>query len=135
MDREDVWRGIDQQRRELVDLLEDLSAQEWRQPSLCRGWTVRQVILLTGRDAALSDLSGPGAAALSRALLIHPLRRPRKNDQWYSALFNFPASTATMARKPRNQRSELPAIARGPGLMRSSNRAAMVLAGQTWRAL
>jgi uncharacterized protein (TIGR03083 family) len=43
MDREGVWRGIDQVRRDLVDVLEDLSAQEWQQPSLCQGWTVRQV--------------------------------------------------------------------------------------------
>jgi uncharacterized protein (TIGR03083 family) len=43
MDREDVWKGIDQQRRDLVDLLEDLSAEEWQHPSLCYGWTVRQV--------------------------------------------------------------------------------------------
>jgi uncharacterized protein (TIGR03083 family) len=40
---DDVWRGVDDQRRRLVDLLEDLSEQEWQHPSLCRGWTVRQV--------------------------------------------------------------------------------------------
>jgi uncharacterized protein (TIGR03083 family) len=43
MDRDDVWRAIDDQRRRLVELLEDLSDEEWREPSLCRGWTVRDV--------------------------------------------------------------------------------------------
>ena len=43
MTPEDVWKAIDDQRRRLVELLEDLSEQEWRQPSLCQGWTVRQV--------------------------------------------------------------------------------------------
>jgi uncharacterized protein (TIGR03083 family) len=43
MDREDVWRAIDDQRRQLVDLLEDLSDEEWDHPSLCERWTVRQV--------------------------------------------------------------------------------------------
>jgi uncharacterized protein (TIGR03083 family) len=43
MNRDDVWRAIDDQRRRLVDLLEDLSDQEWEHPSLCQGWTVRQV--------------------------------------------------------------------------------------------
>jgi uncharacterized protein (TIGR03083 family) len=43
MTPEDVWTAIDDQRRRLVELLEDLSEQEWRQPSLCDGWTVRQV--------------------------------------------------------------------------------------------
>jgi uncharacterized protein (TIGR03083 family) len=43
MERSDVWTAIDDQRRALVRLLEDLSEEEWRRPSLCEGWTVRQV--------------------------------------------------------------------------------------------
>jgi len=43
MNPDDVWRGIDDQRGRLVDLLEDLSGQEWQHPSLCEGWSVRQV--------------------------------------------------------------------------------------------
>lgn len=43
MNRDDVWQGIDDQRRRLVDLLEDLSDQGWQHPSLCEGWTVREV--------------------------------------------------------------------------------------------
>jgi len=41
--RNDVWRAIDEQRRGLVALLEDLSGEEWDRPSLCEGWTVREV--------------------------------------------------------------------------------------------
>ena len=43
MDRDDVWTAIDDQRRLLAGMLADLSEQEWDHPSLCRGWTVRQV--------------------------------------------------------------------------------------------
>ncbi|MFC5995126.1 maleylpyruvate isomerase family mycothiol-dependent enzyme [Pseudonocardia hispaniensis] len=43
MERGDVWTAIDEQRRALVRLLEDLSQDEWRRPSLCDGWTVRDV--------------------------------------------------------------------------------------------
>lgn len=43
METSEVWTAIDDQRRALVGLLEDLSEEEWRQPSLCEGWTVRQV--------------------------------------------------------------------------------------------
>src|SRR5205085_1662078 len=127
VEHSEVWAAIDDQRRALVQLLEGLSEQEWRQPSLCEGWTVRQVaahlalqnttwpamprvvldlirhggmngaihamacrhaerpgeapwaagkghqicgpigallLLLTGRRAALPQLSGPGAASL-----------------------------------------------------------------------
>jgi uncharacterized protein (TIGR03083 family) len=43
MERSDAWTAIDGQRRALVHLLEDLPEQEWHWPSLCHGWTVRQV--------------------------------------------------------------------------------------------
>ncbi len=43
MDRTEAWTAIDTHRQDLVQLLESLSAEEWRQPSLCAGWTVRQV--------------------------------------------------------------------------------------------
>jgi len=43
VDRDDVWKAIDDQRRRLIELLQDLSDKEWREPSLCRGWTVRDV--------------------------------------------------------------------------------------------
>jgi uncharacterized protein (TIGR03083 family) len=43
MNTEDVWLAIDDQRQRLVALLEGLSEEEWQQPSLCQGWTVRDV--------------------------------------------------------------------------------------------
>ena len=44
MSRERIWQAIDDQRTSLADLLEDLSEQEWRHPSLCGGWTVQDVL-------------------------------------------------------------------------------------------
>jgi uncharacterized protein (TIGR03083 family) len=55
VDRNDVWKAIDDQRRCLAELLEDLSEQEWRHPSLCRGWTVRQV----AAHVALQNITWP----------------------------------------------------------------------------
>jgi uncharacterized protein (TIGR03083 family) len=43
LDRDEVWQVIDAQRLSLANLLEDLSQDEWLQPSLCAGWTVRDV--------------------------------------------------------------------------------------------
>ena len=43
MDRDQIWQTIDAQRRNVADLLEDLSENQWRWPSLCAGWTVRDV--------------------------------------------------------------------------------------------
>lgn len=42
--RLDVWPMIDAQRSSLADLLDDLSEAEWRHPSLCAAWTVRDVV-------------------------------------------------------------------------------------------
>lgn len=43
MNRDQIWQAIDAQRTSLTDLLEHLSDDEWLQPSLCAGWTVRDV--------------------------------------------------------------------------------------------
>jgi uncharacterized protein (TIGR03083 family) len=45
MDDQTVWRHIGTQRRELADLIEGLGTDRrvWATPSLCEGWTVRDV--------------------------------------------------------------------------------------------
>ena len=43
MDSEAVWRHIDEQRAMLADLFEGIDAGLWATPSLCAGWTVRDV--------------------------------------------------------------------------------------------
>jgi hypothetical protein len=82
MDAEATWRHIDQQRADLADFLEALTTDQWDTPSLCAGWTVRDVgvhltqsaassgdrvsgamsdilLALAGRNAGLDGLSGP----------------------------------------------------------------------------
>jgi uncharacterized protein (TIGR03083 family) len=43
LSRERIWEAIDAQRLRVADLLDQLTDEEWRQPSLCDGWTVRDV--------------------------------------------------------------------------------------------
>jgi uncharacterized protein (TIGR03083 family) len=43
LDRDQTWQAIDTQRLRLAALLDDLSEHDWEQPSLCDGWTVRDV--------------------------------------------------------------------------------------------
>lgn len=43
MHEDDIWQVIDDQRLSIADLLEQLTDDEWRQLSLCDGWTVRDV--------------------------------------------------------------------------------------------
>ncbi len=57
MNDDDVWRAIDAQRIALAEILDDLSEQEWRHPSLCEGWTVRDVAAhLTMQQIGFGDL-------------------------------------------------------------------------------
>lgn len=57
LDRDQVWQAIDAQRTDLTVLLEDLSDDEWQQPSLCPGWTVRDVAAhLTMQQLGLVDV-------------------------------------------------------------------------------
>lgn len=43
MDSDTIWSHIDTERVALAELLDSLTAEQWRTPSLCAGWTVRDV--------------------------------------------------------------------------------------------
>jgi uncharacterized protein (TIGR03083 family) len=67
MNRDELWRAIDTQRLRVAALLDALDDDEWLRPSLCDGWTVRDV----AAHLTLQQL-GPGhapmiVAALARA--------------------------------------------------------------------
>jgi uncharacterized protein (TIGR03083 family) len=68
MDRDAAWRVIHQERARLADLLADLTADEWEQPSLCAGWSVRHV--------AAHVISSPQATPWS---LVSAMTRARGN--------------------------------------------------------
>lgn len=43
MDRDTIWRHVHAERAALADTLRSLTPQQWETPSLCAGWTVRDV--------------------------------------------------------------------------------------------
>lgn len=43
MDSDTVWRHIDEQRAALADMFQGIDRARWSTPSLCEGWTVRDV--------------------------------------------------------------------------------------------
>lgn len=65
MDANDTWVRVDRARREFVDLLDTLTAEQWDTPSLCTGWRVREV-------AAHTTMLLMGNAALLGMALRHP---------------------------------------------------------------
>lgn len=62
---DELWAMIDAQRERTAALLEQLTDEEWRRPSLCAGWTVRDV-------AAHLTLQQLGAGDVARFLIRHP---------------------------------------------------------------
>ncbi|BCY11593.1 maleylpyruvate isomerase family mycothiol-dependent enzyme [Actinoplanes sp. L3-i22] len=66
MDDTEVWSAVDRRRRAILEFLSGLSPDEWDTPSLCAGWTVRDVAahltmpLLTVPQLALLALRYPG---------------------------------------------------------------------------
>ncbi|WP_068270802.1 maleylpyruvate isomerase family mycothiol-dependent enzyme [Aldersonia kunmingensis] len=57
MNDDELWAAIDHHRGRTADLLDDLSDDDWRRPSLCDGWTVRDVAAhLTLQQLGLGDL-------------------------------------------------------------------------------
>jgi uncharacterized protein (TIGR03083 family) len=96
LDRDRLWSAIDEQRAAVAGLLESLTPAEWRQPSLCSRWTVREVaahmtlqqltprdmlarapIILRARgdlDRAIHDMAVARAAEADDARLVALIR-------------------------------------------------------------
>ena len=68
MDSDTVWQHIDTERSWLADLLESLPEAAWTRPSLCAGWSVRDVAahlrLRPGAGAGPDLALGPGRLPL-----------------------------------------------------------------------
>lgn len=67
------------ERRDLADLLQTLTPEQWAAPSLCTGWTVRDVV---AHLLSFEELSWHGLVA---TFTLGPLRRGSINDQRLAA--------------------------------------------------
>jgi uncharacterized protein (TIGR03083 family) len=52
VDSDTIWRTIDEQRGQLADVLDMLEPGQWSTPSLCAGWTVRDVAVHLAQSQA-----------------------------------------------------------------------------------
>ena len=101
MDSDTVWQHIDNERAWLADLLQSLAPEAWRQPSMCEGWTVRDVAAhLTFAHAQVRDLLWPAVRAGFRydALVRNTaLRSPLTHDEIVATLRGFVGSRRRVA--------------------------------------
>ena len=90
MDRDEVWRTIDEQRSELADLMETFTDEDWETPSLCAGWRVRDVAahLTLAQMGLLPACVNAVRARLSFDRMIHDtaLRQARRPVEDYPVL-------------------------------------------------
>jgi uncharacterized protein (TIGR03083 family) len=96
MDSDAVWRHIDNERSTLADLLESLPEAAWGQPSLCQGWSVRDVgAHLTFSHARLRDVVWPAIRTGGRynAMIAYAaVRSPLTHEQIVATLRGFVGS-------------------------------------------
>jgi uncharacterized protein (TIGR03083 family) len=60
MDTHPIWQHVDTERAWMADLLESLPEEDWDRPSLCDGWTVRDVgAHLTFAQSSIREVLGP----------------------------------------------------------------------------
>jgi uncharacterized protein (TIGR03083 family) len=99
MDRETIWHHIDTERSRLADLLESLPQVAWEQPSLCAGWTVRDVgAHLTFSHARLRDVAWPAVRTGFRynpMIRYAALNSPITHEQIVATLRGFVGSRRT----------------------------------------
>ena len=84
MDEDGAWRAIDVQRLAVVELLTGLSGDQWQRPSLCEGWTVRDVAAhLTMQQMGVRDVLSELARGGARSNMNRFIRdSARRRAQW-----------------------------------------------------
>jgi uncharacterized protein (TIGR03083 family) len=96
MDSDTIWRHVDTERTALADLLEALPEDAWRTPSLCEGWTVRDVAAhLTFSHAGVRDMLAIAVRSGFRynaAIRDAALRCPLGHEQIVDTLRGFVGS-------------------------------------------
>ena len=61
MEQEQIWKAIETERLNMADQLSELTDEQWAVPSLCEGWTVRDVaahMTLAARVRPLAAMRG-----------------------------------------------------------------------------
>lgn len=96
MDSDTVWQHIDSERSRLADVLESLPRAAWERPSLCAGWSVRDVgAHLAFAHARVRDVLWPAARTGFRynAMIRYAaVRSPLTHQQIVDTLRDFVGS-------------------------------------------
>ncbi|WP_028658734.1 maleylpyruvate isomerase family mycothiol-dependent enzyme [Nocardioides insulae] len=93
MDSDTLWAHTDRERASLCDLLTGLTPEQWSTPSLCRGWTVRDVAAhLSMAQLTLPQAMGPLLRAglrFNTMIRDSAKRNPLTHDQIVARIRSF----------------------------------------------
>ncbi|HET7899963.1 MAG TPA: maleylpyruvate isomerase family mycothiol-dependent enzyme [Candidatus Nanopelagicales bacterium] len=87
-----LWAHVAAERRDIVELLEGLGADEWLVPSLCEGWRVRDVAAHLLIDDPVREL---GVAGVLGRMVRWRFDVDRANQWWVQHNADVPVSTLT----------------------------------------
>lgn len=87
-----TWAHVAAERHDIVELLTDLSTEEWLAPSLCAGWRVRDVAAHLLVDAPVREL---GAVEVLTRMVRWRFDVHRANDWWVHHNADQPTHTLT----------------------------------------
>ncbi len=101
MDTDTIWHHIDSERTWMADFLESLPEEDWARPSLCDGWTVRDVgAHLTFAHSRVRDVLGSMVRAGFRYDVFvrdTALRSPLSHEEIVAKLRSFIGSRRRVA--------------------------------------
>ncbi|GAA1478017.1 maleylpyruvate isomerase family mycothiol-dependent enzyme [Nocardioides aestuarii] len=101
MDTDTVWKYIDLERAFMADLLESLTDEQWRMPSLCDAWTVRDVgAHIAFAQSSVTEILGPALRAGFRYNVFvrdSAIRSPLTHDEIVAKIRSFLGSRRRVA--------------------------------------
>lgn len=105
MARDELWDAVDTHRSTTIDLLTGLDAPAWSTPSLCDGWTVRDV-------AGHLTMIGLSRGAIARIAVRHlgPTNRLIRESARDLARRSEPAEIVEQLRAIVGQRATMPGL-------------------------
>lgn len=103
MDHAHLQAAIESERLALADVVDTLTPEEWRSPSLCQGWTVQDVVAhltLTSRLSRFEAITGVLAARGDINRMIDSTARKRAAEYSPGELAAQYRETVTSERRP-----------------------------------
>ena len=105
MDKATIWQHIHEERRSLAATLAGLDDEQWEQPSLCDGWTVKEVAahVIAHPQIGWAQMPGMVARNLGRgynAMIFREVKRLGERSTRESILADFQTYDSSTRKVP-----------------------------------